>query len=108
VDDFTYFSDRYDVERAFEQSLSLELQVDSMGDVAWFLGKCYDWQRTEDDHVTVSITQTAKIELMLEEFGLIDCNAVRSPYRSGLTMDSIARDHGPPDNKPEVVNLTND
>jgi hypothetical protein len=74
-----------------------------MGDVAWFLGKCYDWQRTEDDHVTVSITQTAKIESMLEEFDLIDCNAVRSPYRSGLTMDSIARDHVPPDHKPEVV-----
>jgi hypothetical protein len=103
VDDFTYFSDSDEVERAFEQSLSLELQVDFMGDVAWFLGKCYNWQRTEDDHVTVSITQTAKIESMLEEFDLIDCNAVRSPYRSGLTMDSIARDHVPPDNKPEAV-----
>jgi hypothetical protein len=103
VDNFTYFSDSDDVERAFKQSLSLELQVDFMGDVAWFLGKCYDWQHTEDDHVTVSITQMAKIESMLEEFDLIDCNAVRSPYRSGLTMDSIAWDHVPPDNKPEVV-----
>jgi hypothetical protein len=40
---------------------------------------------------------------MLEEFDLIDCNAVRSPYRSDLTMDLIARDHVPPDNKPEIV-----
>jgi hypothetical protein len=103
VDNFTYFSDSDDVERAFEQSLSLELQVDFMGDVAWFLGKYYDWQRTEDDHITVSITQTAKIKSMLEKFGLINYNTVRSPYRSGLTMDSIARGHVPPGNKPEVV-----
>jgi hypothetical protein len=103
VDDFTYFSDSNEVKRAFKQALSVELQVDFMGDVAWFLGKCYNWQRTEDNQLTVSITQTAKIESMLEDFDLVDCNAVRSPYRSGLTMDSIARDHVPPNNKPEVV-----
>jgi hypothetical protein len=103
VDDFTYFSDSDNVEKAFEQSLSMELQVDFMGDIAWFLGKCYDWQRTEDDLVTVSITQTAKIESMLEEFDLLDCNVVRSPYRSGLTMNYIALDHVPPGNKPEAV-----
>jgi hypothetical protein len=74
-----------------------------MGDVAWFLSKCYDWQCTEDDHVTVFITQTAKLESMLEDFDLIDCNMVHSSYRSGLTMDSIARDHVPPGNKPGVV-----
>jgi hypothetical protein len=82
---------------------SMELQVDFMDDLAWFLGKCFDWQRTEDDRVTVSITQTAKIESMLEEFDLIDCDAVPSPCCSGLTMDSIAWDHIPPNNKPEVV-----
>jgi hypothetical protein len=103
VDNFTYFSTSDEVEQAFEQALSVELQVDFMGDDAWFLGKCCDWQRTEDDQLTVSITQTAKIKSMLEDFDLVDCNAVRSPYRLGLTMDSIARDHVPPDNKPEVV-----
>jgi hypothetical protein len=91
VDDFMYFSDSDEVERAFGQSFSLEFQVDFMGDVAWFLGKCYDWQRTEDDQVSVAITQMAKIDLS-------NRNAVRSPYRSGLTMDSIARDHVPPGN----------
>jgi hypothetical protein len=40
---------------------------------------------------------------VLEEFDLLNCNAVRSPYCSCLTMDSIARDHVPPDNKSEVV-----
>jgi hypothetical protein len=32
-----------------------------------------------------------------------DCNALRSPYRSGLTIDSIARDNITPDNKPEII-----
>jgi hypothetical protein len=103
VIDFTYFSNSDNVEKAFEQSLSMELRVDFMGDVAWFLGKCYNWQPTNDDLVTVSITQTAKIESMLEEFDMLDSNAVRSPYRSGLTMDYIAQDHVPPNNKPEVL-----
>jgi hypothetical protein len=81
----------------------MELQVDFMVDVAWFLGKCYNWQRRVDNQLPVLITQTAKIESMLEDFDLVDCNAVRSPYRSGFSMDSIARDHVPPGNKPEVV-----
>jgi hypothetical protein len=75
-----YFLDSNKVERAFEQALSVELQVDFMGDVASFLVKSYDWQRTDDDQLTVLITQTAKIESMLEDFDLVDCNAVRSPY----------------------------
>jgi hypothetical protein len=53
----------------------------------------------KDDHISVSITQMAKTELMLEEFDLINCNAVHSPYCSSFTMDSIAGDHVPPDNK---------
>jgi hypothetical protein len=103
VDDFTYFSTSDTVERAFEQALSLELKIDWMGEVAWFLGKCYDWQKDENDYLTVSITQTAKIESMLNKYNLTDCNAVRSPYKSGLPIDSIARDNILPDNKPEVV-----
>jgi hypothetical protein len=39
IDDFTYVSASDAVERVFEQSLSLELEIDWMGDVAWFLGK---------------------------------------------------------------------
>jgi hypothetical protein len=101
VDDFTYFSTSDAVEEAFEQALSLELKIDWMGELAWFLGKCYDWQKDANDNLTVSITQTAKIESMLDEYNLTDCNAVRSPYRSGLPIDLIARDNILPDNKPE-------
>jgi hypothetical protein len=39
----------------------------------------------------------------LEEYDMSDCNAVHSPYRSGLTIDSIARENITPDNKPEIV-----
>jgi hypothetical protein len=80
VDDFTYVSASDAVERVFEQALSLELKIDWMGDVTWFLGKCYDWQTDANDNLTVSITQPAKIKAMLEEYDMSDCNAVRSPY----------------------------
>jgi hypothetical protein len=41
--------------------------------------------------------------MLLDDFDMSDYNAVRSPYRSGLTIDSIARDDVAPDNKPEIV-----
>jgi hypothetical protein len=78
VNNFTYVSDSDAVGGVFKQSLSLELKIDWMGDVAWLLGTCYDWQTNADDNITVSITQTAKIEAMLEDFDM-NCNAVRAP-----------------------------
>ena len=38
VDDFTYFSASTEVEKAFEHALDQELNVEFMGNVAWFLG----------------------------------------------------------------------
>jgi hypothetical protein len=77
VDDFTYFSESPEVEKAFEYALDQHLQVNFMGDVSWFLG-CSD----ANGKLTISITQTAKIEALLDEFGMDDCNATASPYRS--------------------------
>jgi hypothetical protein len=93
VADFAYLSTSDAVEQAIEQALSLELKIDFMGEVAWVLGKCYDWQKDENENVTISITQTAKKESMLDKNGLTDCNAVRSQYSSGLSIGLIARDN---------------
>ena len=103
VDDFTYFSASDEVERVFEAALSSQLTIDWMGEVGWFLGKAYEWTRTPDDRLCVTITQTAKIEAMLEDNHMSDCNSVRSPYRSGLVIDSIPHDGADPGTKPEIV-----
>jgi hypothetical protein len=103
VDDFTYFSESDEVERVFEAALSSKLQIDWMGEVGWFLGKAYEWEILEDDRLCVTITQTAKIEAMLEDLDMSDCNPVKSPYRSGLTIDSIPHDGLPPESKMDIV-----
>jgi hypothetical protein len=103
VDDFTYFLLSDKVERAVEHAMHQHLRVDFMGDVAWFLGCSYVWQCTEDNKLTVSITQTAKIESMLDEFDMSDCNATNSPYCSGMVIDRISKDLLQPDDKPHIV-----
>ena len=77
VDDFTYFSESDEVERVFEAALSSKLSIDWMGEVGWFLGKAYEWVRTPDNRLQVTITQTAKIEAMLEDLNMSDCNPVK-------------------------------
>jgi hypothetical protein len=65
--------------------------------------KCYDCQTDANDNLTVSNTQMAKIKAMLDDFNISNCNTVRSPYLSCLTIDSIACDDVASDNKPEIV-----
>lgn len=103
MDDFTYFLASHEVEKAFEHLLNQELQVEYMGDDAWFLGCYYTWQKTEDGRLTVSVTQTAKIESLLEEHKMDDCNSVPTPYRAGVVIDQLPHDDVPPDNKPHLV-----
>jgi hypothetical protein len=84
-------------------ALDKELQVEFMGDVAWFLGCSYVWQRTDDGRLTVSVTQTAKIESMQEEFGMADSNANATPFRSGAAIDRIPHDGVDPYDKPDII-----
>ena len=62
-----YFSASDEVEWVFEAALSTQLTIDWMGDVAWYLGKAYEWDRTADGMLSVTLTQTAKVEAMLED-----------------------------------------
>ena len=103
VDDLKYFSVSDEVEKIFEQAIGSKLTIDFMGPVTWFLGCKYEHDITDDGKVTVSVTQTAKIEELQEKFGLVDCNPVDTPYRSGLVVDRIEHDSVHPEDKPELV-----
>jgi hypothetical protein len=74
-----------------------------MGEVSWFLGSKYEWENLPDGRLTVSITQTAKVEELLDTHGMADCNPVSSPYRSGHAIDRIPSDDTPVDAKITLV-----
>ena len=103
VDDFKYFSESDAVERHLERELASRLQIDWMGPVNWYLGCRYDWSTDRTQPLTVSITQTAHIESLLDQFGMQDCNAVGSSFRSGLVIDRLEHDGLPPESKPGLV-----
>jgi hypothetical protein len=91
------------VEGVFEAVLLSKLKIDWMGEVGWFLGKAYKWDHLDDGCLCVTITQTAKIESMLEDLDLVDCNPVKSQYGSGLVIDSIPHNGLPPKAKMDIV-----
>lgn len=103
VDDFKYFSLSDDTELLFEQQLGSKCRVDFMGEVSWFLGSKYEWETLPDGRLTVSITQTAKSEDLIESHGMEDCNPVASPYRSGFVIDRIPDDGIPVEEKTVLV-----
>jgi hypothetical protein len=103
VDDFKYFSLSDETEKLFETQLGSKCRVDFMGEVSWFLGSKYEWEDLPDGRLTVSITQTAKAEELLENHGMEECNAVDSPYRSGFVIDRIPDDGVPVKQKTRLV-----
>ena len=103
VDDFTYFSASDAVEKAFETRLGADIEVEFMGTVTWFLGCLYTWSTLPDGRLTCHISQTAKIESMMDEFGMADSNPAPSPYRSGMAIDRIESDGVDPSRKIPLV-----
>jgi hypothetical protein len=54
--------------------------------------------------LTVSITQTAKIEELIDTHGMLECNPVSSsPYCSGFAIDQIPPDNIPVEDKVTLV-----
>ena len=89
VDDFIYFSASTKSETWFEESLGKLLTVDFMGAVTYFLGCRYQWFKTANDGIGVHISQPGFVERLLEKFNMHECNAVKTPYRSGLPIDRL-------------------
>jgi hypothetical protein len=103
VDDFKYVSDSDEAEKLLEQRLGSKYIVDFMGEVSWFLGCKHERENLPDGRLTVSITQTAKTEDLIEDHGMETCNPVGSPYKSGYIIDNIPDDGIAPDAKPKLV-----
>jgi hypothetical protein len=103
VDDFKYFLESYALERHFEREFASRPQIDWMGPVNWYLGCRYEWSSDPTQPLSVSITQTAHIESLLDQFGMQDCNAVGSPFRSGLVIDRLEHDGLPTESKKCLV-----
>jgi hypothetical protein len=95
VDDFKHFSLSDETEELFEQHLGSKCKADFMGEVSWFLGSKHKWENLPNGWLTMSITQTAKVEELIDTHGTTNCNPVSSPCRSGHAIDRI-----PPDSMP--------
>ena len=76
-----------------------------MGTVTWFLGCLYIWDELPDGLLTVHISQTAKIEGLLDAYKLTDCNPVNNIFRSGFAIDRIPSDGLEPHQKIPLVKL---
>ena len=74
-----------------------------MGTVTWFLGCLYVWDALPDGRLTVHISQTAKIEAMLQQFGLEDSNPVTNIFWSGFAIDRIEPDGLEPHQKLTLI-----
>jgi hypothetical protein len=74
-----------------------------MGDVAWFLRCSCVWQHITNSKLTVSITQIAKIESILDEFGMADCDATATHFCLGAVIHRIPHDGVNPDAKPLLI-----
>lgn len=91
VDDFVFYSTNDAEEELFRQVLQSQITVDFMGDVDYFLGSAFLWQRHSNGHVSVHLSQSAFTEHTAHRFGLDRFKRVpnMTPYRSGLPIDSL-------------------
>jgi transposase InsO family protein len=88
VDDLIIASPSLDSILQFESDLQQRLKIKILGDVEHILG----WKVTYDKDIGVSITQESYISHILEQYGMSDCNPVRTPTVKGQQTDSTVTD----------------
>ena len=106
VDDCAYFGTTDASEQWFAKELGKRLKIEFMGALSYYLGVHYTWGRTSDGRLTVHMAQPGHVHKMLEQHGLGDPDSfhpVKTPFRSGLVIDSVERDGLPPEAKPALV-----
>lgn len=92
VDSFIYFSTDPNVERAFEQQLQSQTNVDFMGNVSHVLGHKFQKRNYHTDntsHLKVHVSQTAYADQIIAEANLTNSNPTDIPYRSGYPVDAV-------------------
>jgi hypothetical protein len=94
VDDIIYFSCSDQVEKKFEEGISMIGSGDFMGQVSLFLGTEFTWVTHPDGHLTVSLTQQTFTEQLLELLNIDHqtTSTYLTPYQSGSSIDSIPHD----------------
>jgi hypothetical protein len=94
VDDIIYFSPSDAVEKKFEEQLSSLGSIDFMGQVSHFIGIEFTWSHQPDGNLSVTLTQQSFVEMLLENLGCStsSISTFTSPYRSGISIDSIPPD----------------
>ena len=77
-----------------------------MGTLSYYLGVHFVWGCTSDGRLTVHMLQAGHIHKMLEKHDLDDpasLHPVKTPFRSGMAIDSVPHDGLEPESKPELV-----
>ena len=103
VDDFGYFGETDEREAWFEQELKKRLTVDFMGPMTYFLGCRYDWIDHDDGTLSVHISQEGFADAVLDKFGMTNCRAASTPFRSGLPIDRIPEDEDLSDSERQTI-----
>ena len=70
-----------------------------MGDLSFYLGVHYEWSVLPDGRLSVQLSQEGHIYKMLENHNMTHCNAVETPFRSGLPVNSVPHDGLVPEDK---------
>ncbi len=91
VDDFVYFLEDPAVKALFEHLLWVQIKVDFMGLVEWFLGIHFSWRITKSA-VDVHMNQSGFAANLVKRFccDKWDHTPDAMPYRSGVPIDLIA------------------
>ena len=100
VDDFVFYTKDKAHEAAFRTELTKHIAVDWMGDVDFFLGTSFIWNKLENGNISVHLSQATFTEHLAQRFSVDTMNKTpnMTPYRSGLPIDSIpASDPNDPD-----------
>ena len=73
-----------------------------MGNVDFFLNTTFAWQRQDDGHLSVYMSQSTFTDYASHRFGVNTMNPVpnMSPYQSGMPIDSIP---SPLDKDPDLA-----
>jgi hypothetical protein len=91
VDDILYFSEDDTVEQYYRTALSQKVQVEFLGDAAWYIGIKFDWHKFPDGTISCHLSQEGYAAANVEEMGLMSANKcpLMTPFRSGLPIDAI-------------------
>jgi len=103
VNDCIHFGTDDTTEEWFEQTLGSRLNVDFVGEVSWCLGVRCKWQLTEDNLLTVHLSQEGYIHKLFDQERLVDCDPTSTPYRSGHVINRAPHDEIPVANKHALV-----